>query len=296
MTSGQINKARCIFQQPHWMTYPQLHLLRFIAPLLPSSFHSLNRIHFWSSYRARSQVCLPQCSELLPPFLLPGLWSQCTANGNEPFSIRQTALQSGEAWPDCSTSAETHPACPSPPCAQAPGGWRARGRTTALWEGEERQWAGSLRAFRPAEGCSLLGRRPVPTFVTQPSTALLLLKLSCTSFLTSRRVSSKRGHLCFQVLISSVLPPGRLQSLLLLSLHRLTWSTASVFPALTKFNEGLQNAHWLSGAMPHALTFNLLKDPSGMCSEKLRNLTRSRIWNLGLLQTLTCIFQLKQLT
>ena len=113
--------------------------------------------------------------------------------------------------------------CPSPPRAHALGGQRARGRATALWEGEENQWAGSLRAFRPAEGLSLLGRRPVPTFVTQPSTACLLLKLSSTSFLTSRRVSSKRGHLCFQVLRSSMLPPGRLQSLLLLSLHTLTW-------------------------------------------------------------------------
>ena len=99
------SRVRCIFQRPPRMTYPQLHQLLFTS-LLPFSFHSFYRIHFWSSYHAGSQMGLPQGSQLLL-LLAPGLWSWSTANGNRPFSIQQRALQSGEDSPGCSTSEET---------------------------------------------------------------------------------------------------------------------------------------------------------------------------------------------
>ena len=96
--------VRRIFQRPPWMTYPQLHQLLFTS-LLPFSFHSFYRIHFWSSYHAESQMGLPHGSQLL--LLALGLWSWSTANGNRPFSIQQRALQAGEDCPGCSTSEET---------------------------------------------------------------------------------------------------------------------------------------------------------------------------------------------
>ena len=71
------SRVRCVFQRPPQITYPQLHLLLFTY-LLPFSFHSFNRIHFWSSYHAGSQMGLPQGSQLLL-LLAPGLWSWSTA-------------------------------------------------------------------------------------------------------------------------------------------------------------------------------------------------------------------------
>ena len=153
-------------------------------------------------------------------------------------------------------------------------------KTSALWEGEgknkctvgrgreEQVHCGRGRGVIRLEahvqpylqrGHFSLQRQPVPTFMTQSSTSCLLLDLGSISFLTNRRVSTKQGHLWLQALLSSMLS-STVCSLLPLLLHTFPWWTAPVSTALTDFHEGLQSACWVSGAMLHALTFNLPKD------------------------------------
>ena len=100
---------------------------------------------------------------------------------------------------------------------------KGRGRTSALWEREEAHVQSYLQ-----RGHFSLGRQPVSTFMTQSSTSWLLLNFGSISFLTNRWVSTKQGHLWFQVLVRSMLS-STVWSLLPLLPHSFPWWTACLY-------------------------------------------------------------------
>lgn len=98
--------------------------------------------------------------ELFLTFLLPGLQSQSSRNKNWPFLSLYTVGSSAQGWPPgCSTSAETHPAVPFLILCT---------RMTKEEEEIQRYFGKGRKSpavFPPAEGCFLLQRRHVTTFM-----------------------------------------------------------------------------------------------------------------------------------
>lgn len=189
------------------------------SPFFYSSYLSMDG---WSCFHIEwSQHILGMSASvlgvLLLAFLRPGLWSQSATNNYGPFLVIQTARQSGKSLTSwllhtCKSPSNCH--SPFWPCAL--GGWRKRRKNkgTLIRVGKAHLYAYLQKGY------FLLQRRPVTTFMKQPSVSCLLRTPGSIVFPINRRVS-----------LSSMVPLNCPQSLPLQLWPVLTWSIGLVSSA-----------------------------------------------------------------
>lgn len=204
-------------QQPYWIitaicsevvSHPTIKCTCYFSCVSSPFFLSFIQLDTFMEQLPCVDWHMPRMSaSMLTELLLSSYHLACEVSQlltvNWPFLLLQRILQSGEGWPGFCISADTHPAESLPFSSQTLGGQRKEdGGGGELWgralEDKDtlvrsQKWkAGSLPVFLPAERHVLLQRMPVTTFMTQPSTSYLLLKLSSTSFITIDGWAPKR--------------------------------------------------------------------------------------------------------